>query len=188
MTSTFEVDAAKLRDFDADAALEQKRIQLCSTWMKSVYHATEGRVELPYSATTHRQWITVYNPWPKKLVEKSWAPGEYHWIDDRSAARVINVDETNKQISRILKHAASLGFNVEKKYDDSDVHYIVMLEKNDGDSYNSITFEYIASRQSVCTKVVTGYEDVPEEVIPAHKKETTEWVCEKVSFLGMDTD
>lgn len=37
----------------------------------------------------------------------------------------------------------------------------------------------VLSRGEVCTRVVTGTKQIPEEVIPAHEEETVEWVCDE---------
>lgn len=60
---------------------------------------------------------------------------------------------------------------------DKDFHFVVPLL----DDF-SITF-YTSNRELVCTKKIVGYEDVPEEtvpakVVPAHKREIVEWECD----------
>jgi hypothetical protein len=50
--------------------------------------------------------------------------------------------------------------------------------------FGLITLEFSVGREEVCKKVVTGTEEVPEQVIKAYTKETYEWVCDDPALLA----
>lgn len=49
--------------------------------------------------------------------------------------------------------------------------------------YGPITFQVMSSRETVCRRIVTGYEDVPAR--EGYRRELVEWECEG-SVLGWD--
>lgn len=57
---------------------------------------------------------------------------------------------------------------------DKDVNSIFFtLHKRFGKVWLKVNF----SRSEVCERVVTGTEEIPEEVIPARTRDVVEWVC-----------
>jgi len=148
-------------------------------WFKSLYEATG--VKLPYDAGS-MQWVTVYHPHPEK-----WDADKEKMVTDYAAPQEINVDATNKLLAKVTQHASRLGHPVNKNYSSKYYTHEIVLEEDTENKWNNVTVTYQVDRESVCKKVVTGTEEVPEQVIPAHTKENFEWVCEKISYLGMDT-
>jgi len=168
---------------------DMNEMQIKSAWFISVFHATDGEAELPYSVSYGSYYVTKYHPYPKKLVEKSWEPGEFYEVDDYGAPQEVDTDATNRLIGKIIRHARQLGHKVEKKYDDDEFTIKVILLQRDKHSYNDVYVRYVVSRKTVCEKIVTvvHHEATTKvEVIEAHDEEVITWDCGKVSFLAMN--
>jgi len=150
--------------------IEQLRIQ----WLISLFEA-EG-VELPYSVSSV-EYITQYHPAPK--LENG--------ATDYSAPQVIDVEATQIILAKVAQHAARLGYKMEKEYTDKNYTHKVILLEDPNSHWDDVTITYQASRESVCRKVVTGKKHVEKQIIEAHDEDITEWECDKISFLGMDT-
>jgi len=190
-TTIVEEKSESLSKFNERLIAEMNKINLLSSWSISLWNATDGEVELPWSPSYDSESITVHKPQPKKLVEKSWEPGEFYETTDYSAPREVDIEATNKLIAKIIKHARKCGYQVEKKYDGSTFRVtVVLLQVGEKRSYNDVTYTYNANRQSVCEKVVTiVHHEAETKVIEAHDEEVVEWNCEKISFMAMnDTD
>lgn len=92
--------------------------------------------------------------------------------------------KTKAELAVELKHIGP--FDKMPSNFDKDFHFVVPVT----DDF-SITF-YTPNRELVCTKKVVGYEDVPEETIPAqvkpaYKREIVEWECDG-SVLNPETE
>jgi len=177
-------DAEKMRReldrFNQKIAELDHALTLRSQWQISLWEATSGKIELPWSPQYESEYVTQYEPTPTN------EDGTY----DYNAPRVIDIDATNKIIAMVIQHATRKGLLVEKKYDDKQFRVVVTLwlaEEHSTDRYRpDVTMTYIASRESVCTKVVTGKKVIP--AVPEHTEDEYTWDCTKVSFLGMDVD
>jgi len=166
---------------DQENALERT---VRANWCVEIFEATEGKVGLPWSVNYGSEDITIYHDWPMKEVTK--ANGEVELVKDYGAKRDVNVHETNNQIARIMQFARSKGLAVEKKYDESYFRMKITLHQvGDEPSYKDVVMTYSANRKAVCTAVT---KTVHHEAKEAYDEETTEWICEPISFLGMDVD
>jgi len=182
MSKTPDEKRQELDEWNARMLEESNTKQLRMQWLVSLYEA-EG-VELPYyvSGTEH---ITQHFPHPKK-----WDDEKQREVTDYSAPQVIDTVATKKILAKVLQHATKLGFKVEKKHTEDYYSHVVILKPDTTEGQwddNSVTITYQASRKSVCQRVVTGTKRVEEQVTPAHEENTYEWVCEKISYLTMDT-
>src|SRR6516162_9635834 len=76
----------KLEEFTVKHANDLASIirarEIKQAWCISLYQATRGKVELPYSVEYGGEYVTKYEPYPTKIVEKSWAPGEFREVPD----------------------------------------------------------------------------------------------------------
>src|SRR5262252_7638799 len=71
---------------------ENDKRSIRKAWFISVYQATDGKVDLPWSVDYSTEYVTQYAPRPTKLVEKSWDPGKYYEQEDYDAPQEIDVD------------------------------------------------------------------------------------------------
>jgi hypothetical protein len=77
-----------------------------------------------------------------------------------------------------MAHVARIFGSCEKEYGDESG--LFMLKK----PFGVITLRVIASRDQVCNRKVVGHVDVPEQVIPAYKKDIVEWECFETPLLA----
>jgi hypothetical protein len=110
---------------------------------------------------------------------------DFHEWDDEARKYNVNVEKSLDNLAKVAKYAAKQGKKVKKSYDSSFNLEVTIYEAPE-DSYGEydITVTYHANREAVCRKVVVGYEDVPEKVTPATRKEIIEWECDPISLLA----
>lgn len=101
----------------------------------------------------------------------------YGSYNSEAASYEIDVNATQLELAKWLD---ALGTDVEKKYNDYDFS---MVKK-----FGPHKIRVVARREVVCKRVVTGTEEIAEQIIPAHTKEITETVCAKVSFKKILAD
>lgn len=171
--------ARQLDEYQARMDKKQHDERVRIEWFKSLYEATG--VRLPYDAGS-MVFATVFHPHPE-----IWDAEKEKMVTDYAAPQEVNVDATNKLLAKVTQHASKLGHAVNKTYSDKYYTHEVILEEDSESKYNNVTVTYEVNRESVCRKVVTGTKHVEEKIVPAHDEEIVEWVCEKISFLGMDT-
>ena len=179
MSITPEEITQELETFNTRLERKQHEENLRAEWFKSLYEA-QG-VALPYDAGAY-VYCTVHFPHPTK-----WDETKQREVTDYAAPQEINVKETNLLLARVTQHASKLGYAVNKVYNDKRYTHEVVLVEDPESKWNNVTVTYSVDRESVCRKVVTGTKHIEEQIVPAHDEEVTEWVCEKISFLGMDT-
>lgn len=180
-TEQSEKVARKLEEYQTRMEKKHHDEKIRMEWFKSLYHATNGSVDLPYDASS-MIFATVYKPRPEQ-----WDEEKGRMVVDYAAPQEVDVNATNIVLAKVTQHASALGYPVNKTYSSQYYSHEVILEEDTENKWNNVTVTYEVNRESVCRKVVKGYEDVPEQITPAHKKEIVEWECEKISFLGMDT-
>ena len=180
-TEQAEKIAQELEEYQARMDKKQRDEQIRMEWFKSLYHATNGSVRLPYDATS-MVFATVYKPHPEV-----WDAEKEKMVTDYAAPQEVDVNATNIVLAKVTQHASALGYPVNKNYSDKYYTHEVILQEDPESKYNNVTVSYEVNRESVCRKVVTGTKHVEEKIIPAHDEEVVEWECEKISFLGMDT-
>jgi hypothetical protein len=164
-----EVDL-NLKTFVERLHRDRQRLEAVSDWHIRAYE--EGGVELPYSVDS--TWISVNVS--EYVRDEETGKGQY----------VHDPEKSLDQLAKIAKYATSQkGVLVTKNYDDKDFELKVTIPSLD----EEMTFEltYYVQRDAVCTKRVVGYEEVPEKVVPATKKEIVEWDCEPLSLLKIAT-
>jgi len=145
-----------LSEFLSRKAKVDARNELIAGWHLRAH--AEGGIKLPYDV--HDTWIRldVY---------------EYNKDDEY----VLNVEKSLDALAVVTQFASKVFGAVEKDYSSSDFELKITLE-------DGTVIRYEADREAVCTKVVVGYEDVPERVTPAYRKEIVEWECDPVSLLA----
>jgi hypothetical protein len=122
----------------------------------------EGGLPLPYSPTQTYVNCDVH------LDEKPYG---------------INREATLAMLAKVVDYARRRGADVSKDYQhDFSLRFCI--------PGTEIELTYEANRETVCTKIVVGTEEVPEYVRPAYTKEIVEWDCEPVSLrkVGASND
>lgn len=147
-----------LNDFLSRKARDQARSETIAAWHVNA-HVTGG-VPLPY--TSDDTWLNV----------------NVHEYNDDDGEYGINVEKTLDALGAIADYVMMTpGVEAEKEYDRSDFEINVQIA-------DGITLRYHADREAVCTKKIVGYEDVPEKITPAYKKEIVEWECDPISLVA----
>lgn len=147
-----------LNAFLVRKATFQAREEAIATWHLNAF--VNGGIDLPYSH--NETWVNV------NVYEKQ---------DD--GGWVIDPEATLDRLAAIADFVASSdGVEAEKKYDASGFFELVV------DLGEATKVRYVADRESVCTKKVTGYKDVPEKITPARREEIVEWECDPVSLVA----
>lgn len=161
-------DNADIRDYHKRAAKKRARQNRISQWHLELYIASEGLIELPHDDNETYVLCTVS-----------------HWNPE---TRKSDIDEkaTIAKLSAVTKFALSQGAKVEKKYDHDFSLQLELTEPDpiDTDRDLSISFNYYADREAVCTKKVVGHKVVPATSSPARVEEVIEWDCNPVSLLA----
>lgn len=94
----------------------------------------------------------------------------------------IDEEATVKMFARIVKWARARGYGIKKTYEDDKFQLII-------DVGDKVSFYFRAAREVMCERVVVGQKTVParpeepEQLVDVH-----EWRCEKLSFLGVETE
>lgn len=113
-------------------------------------------------------------------------PGDPHttmismneWGYNEKDEWAVLTDKVVKNISLAIKWAVSKGYSVRKSYEDD--YFRVFIKPSD-----TLEITLIADRKAVCVAVPTGNKKVipaiPEKIV-----DEVEWVCEKISFLGVE--
>lgn len=120
-------------------------------------------------------WVTAgldapYDPHGAMLSMNEWNTMDDEWK--------IDSEKVIKKLSQAIKWAVSKGYSVAKSYE-SD-YFKVFIKPN-----SRLEITLIADRQSVCVAVPTGN----KKIIPATAEkivDEVEWICEKISFLGVE--
>jgi len=159
LTSTTDLD----RDSFVDRAQENRqRFETLYAWHMQAYLI--GRVSLPYTAT--EDWIDV-------TVS--------HW-NSETQQYDLDLEASRQAIAKVAKFVArASNAIVTKDWTDSELQLDVQVTSLDETQTYTVTYK--VNREAVCEKKVVGYEDVPEYVTPAYKKEVVEWECTDVSLL-----
>lgn len=95
----------------------------------------------------------------------------------------IDVEATTKRLAQVVKWARSRGYGVTKRYEDTDFN----IDLEVPGTKSRMTF--YTSRQAMCTRKFVGTEVIaakpaePEKVVDKY-----DWECERIAFLGIDTD
>lgn len=146
-------------EFNRKCVDEVKRIMdVQHVWADALAYG----VEIPYDAY---RGATYHN-----LAQYGSDPETHEWILDDA--------KTVKEFAKVVKWAKDRGYKVEKKYTEDDFN--LYIETPVG------SFNFYSTRKVVCKKIVTGTKVVPAQ--PEKIEDVTEWVCEKVAFLAVDTD
>lgn len=147
----------KLTFFQKRVADQRERLSLLTEWHLQAY--TEAGVDLPYNGDD--SYINANR-----------------WVDNGEGRYEggVNAEATIDYLSKIVKFARSKGKQVLKNYSgDFTIEVVISTEPE-------ISVNYYASRETVCTKKVTGTEVIAARTIPEQIKETVEWECEKLVF------
>jgi hypothetical protein len=148
-----------LSEFLSRMSEAKAREDKIAAWHLKAY--AEGGIPLPYRHT--ETWISV-NVW------------DYNEENEYA----LDVEKTLDALAVVTKFAAKTS-GAAKTYTSSDFELEIELD-------GCTTVRYVADREAVCTKKVVGYEDVPEKIVPASRKEIVEWECDPVSLLGRETE
>lgn len=94
-----------------------------------------------------------------------------------------NIDEqaTIKVFAKVVKYARGLDLPVKKDYGSNDFNLRIQVSEEP-----DVEITYYANRDIMCTKVHIGTEVIPAE--PEKVVDKYNWECEKIAFLGIDTD
>jgi hypothetical protein len=92
----------------------------------------------------------------------------------------IDVEATTLAFAKIVKWARSKGYGVTKDYTESSFYIRLTVPGVKG------TVDFYADRDIMCTKRHVGTEIIPAQ--PEKVVDKYDWDCDKVSFLGIDTD
>jgi len=143
--------------FQAKLATKRETLETLAVWHEKM-HAETG-IELPYSPD--ETWISLD-------VTKRWLPDENRYEHDLDAER--------ERLRRVYVAAKEFGATFKKEFARND--FDLNLTIPGLFTQLSIELTYQVNREAVCTRKVVGYEDVPERVTPAYRKEIVEWDCD----------
>jgi len=146
-----------LSDFQAELAKRRETLETLAVWHEKMHRETD--IDLPYDPA--ETWISLD-------VTKRWLPEEQRYEHDLDAER--------ERLRRVYLAAKELGAMFEKEYTRSDFELNLTIPGLF--TQRPIELTYQVNREAVCTRRVVGYEDVPERVTPAYRRELVEWDCD----------
>jgi len=157
---------SKLSDWKERVVEQREKFETLVAWHEQM-HAETG-IDLPYDSDA--TWISLEKT-------KRWLPEEQRYEHDLDAER--------EAMGLVYNAAKAFGATFTKDYSETDFEMELTIPGLF--TGRSIQLSYSISREAVCTKRVVGYEDVPEYVRPAYRKEIVEWDCDSsLVKLGKD--
>lgn len=172
MTEVTEVEAEPTeldRYFERIRKAEKKFTKIVN-WHTNLHVAIGEDELLPYSVDGTYNNVSQFDP---KLDDNGnvvkWQQGEF------------NEERTLELLAKVVKHARSMGYEVDKDYSYDNFTVKVWLDREEW-----LAVEYFCKREAVCEAKVVGKKVVPAKPAePPKVVDVIEWECSKLSLLGL---
>lgn len=175
------MDNEKLEDFQQRVNRDRTRYNKIVAWHLQAF--SSAGITLPY--TPDSTYISVefknpvypdyHKPVPTDDDPNAW---EYCWDTTLDEPQIIEV------LSKVAKFARSMGYKVEKDYDNNFSLNVTLPGIEDSETDKPVTLHYYCDREAVCVKKVIGTKVVPAHTTPERIEEIVEWDCQKIALTA----